>query len=498
MSSNVIPAIEFRNITKKFGTFTANEDISFSVAENTIHSIIGENGAGKSTLMKILFGIYSGDSGEILIKGNPVKFRSPLEAIDSNIGMLHQHFELIEDFTVFENVILGSEPVNSGVIETTKSGIAIKTLIDKYKLGLELDDRISDISISQKQKVEILKLLYRNSEILIFDEPTSVLSPVEVEEFFKIIRKFKDEGKTIILITHKLNEIKELSDRVSVLRKGRLVYEVDACGLDLDVLSREIIGNVAAVHLPDERAVFNNPDVLIKFENAKLKKDNVDKLNGLSFTVKSGEVYGICGVEGNGQSEIVEAILGTEKIHSGKMEIRTRDVSLVPDDRIGKGMIKEFTVGENVLLREKKFFIYNAKRIKEKARDIISKYDVRLSDETAPLESLSGGNQQKVIFGRETGLGNKLMVLVHPTRGVDINSSAFIYKIIIEERNRDKGILIISSDLEEVLKLSDRIGVIYKGKIVNEYGKQDFTFRDEAKKQEFMTNIGKAMIGAEV
>lgn len=212
----------------------------------------------------------------------------------------------------------------------------------------------------------------------------------------------------------------------------------------------------------------------------------------------SGEVYGICGVEGNGQSEIVEAILGAEKHHAGILEIKTKDVSLVPDDRIGKGMIKEFTVGENVMLRQKKDIVYSRKKISEKARELINKYDVRLSDETAPLESLSGGNQQKVIFGRETGLGNKLMVLVHPTRGVDINSSAFIYKIIIEERNRNKGILIISSDLEEILKLSDRIGVIYKGRIVNEYSKREFTFQDEEKKQEFMTKIGKAMIGAGV
>ncbi len=498
MKSDKYPAIEFRNITKKFGSFTANDGISFSVNENAIHSIIGENGAGKSTLMKILFGIYSSDSGDILIKGKSVKFSSPLDAIKNNIGMLHQHFELIEDFTVFENVILGSEPAKNGIIETVNSRKIIAGLIDKYKLGLEPEDKVSDISISQKQKVEILKLLYRNSEILIFDEPTSVLSPIEVDEFFKIVRKFKDEGKTIILITHKLNEIKELSDRVSVLRKGKLVYEVDASSLDLNELSREIIGHVATEKLPDERTNNNGKETLLWFENIKLKKDNVEKLCGLTFSVSSGEVYGICGVEGNGQSEIVEAILGSEKHHSGKLEINADNVSLVPDDRIGKGMIKEFSVGENVLLREKKELIYDNKKIRDRSSKIITKYDVRLSDESAPLESLSGGNQQKVIFGREIELGNKLMVLVHPTRGVDINSSAFIYRIIIEERNKDKGILIISSDLEEILKLSDRIGVLYKGKIVSEYSKQDFTFSGEDAKKEFMTKIGKSMIGVGV
>lgn len=496
MRAEIRHFIEFRNITKRFGNFTANEDISFGITKNTIHSIIGENGAGKSTLMKILFGMYVPDSGEILIKGEARRFRSPLEAIANNIGMLHQHFELIEDFTVFENVILGSEPVKRGAIVVQETRRRIIELIDKYNLGISPEDRVCDISISQKQKVEILKLLFRNSEILIFDEPTSVLSPVEVEEFFRIIRKFKEMGKTIILITHKLNEIKELSDRVSVLRKGRLVYEVDAEGLDLDVLSGEIIGQVETASMPQVREKFEEKEILLSFKDVTLKKDNIEKLRGITFTVGSGEIYGICGVEGNGQSEITEAILGTERCHSGELIINAEDISIVPDDRIGKGMIKEFSIGENVMLRERDSIRFDKKRIREKARDLIDKYDVRLSDETAALESLSGGNQQKVIFGRETGLDNRLMVLVHPTRGVDINSSAFIYKIIIEERNKNKGILIISSDLEEILKLSDRIGVIYKGKIVSEYVKSEFEFSDDEVKKEFMTRIGKAMIGA--
>ncbi len=490
--------IEFRGITKRFGNFPANEDISFGIEKNSIHSIIGENGAGKSTLMKILFGMYTPDSGDILINGETRRFRSPLEAIANNIGMLHQHFELIEDFTVFENVILGSEAVRRGAIEIRDTRRRITELIDKYNLGITPEEKICDISISQKQKVEILKLLFRNSEILIFDEPTSVLSPVEVEEFFRIIRKFKDMGKTIILITHKLNEIKELSDRVSVLRKGRLVYEVNAEGLDLDVLSREIIGQVETARMPQTREVFEDKEILLSFKDVVLKKDNVEKLRGITFAVSSGEIYGICGVEGNGQSEIAEAILGMERCQSGELTINVNDISIVPDDRTGKGMIKEFSIGENVMLREGDSIRFDKKRIRQKAREIIEKYDVRLSDETAALESLSGGNQQKVIFGRETGLDNKLMVLVHPTRGVDINSSAFIYKIIIEERNKNKGILIISSDLEEILKLSDRIGVIYKGRIVNEYEKSEFEFSDEGTKKEFMTRIGKAMIGAAV
>ena len=496
MRAEIRHIIEFRNITKRFGNYTANECISFGIAKNSIHSIIGENGAGKSTLMKILFGMYAPDSGDILINEIPRRFRSPLEAIANNIGMLHQHFELIEDFTVFENVILGSEPVKRGAIVVQETRRRIIELIDKYNLGISPEDRVCDISISQKQKVEILKLLFRNSEILIFDEPTSVLSPVEVEEFFRIIRKFKEMGKTIILITHKLNEIKELSDRVSVLRKGRLVYEVDAESLDLDLLSREIIGQVETARMPQAREEFEEKELLLSFKDVTLKKDNIEKLRGITFTVGSGEIYGICGVEGNGQSEITEAILGTERCQSGELIIKAKDISIVPDDRIGKGMIKEFSIGENVMLRERDCIRFDKKRIREKARNLIDKYDVRLSDETAALESLSGGNQQKVIFGRETGLDNKLMVLVHPTRGVDINSSAFIYKIIIEERNKNKGILIISSDLEEILKLSDRIGVIYKGKIVSEYVKSEFEFSDEDKKKKFTTRIGRAMIGA--
>ncbi|MDD5362930.1 MAG: ABC transporter ATP-binding protein [Ignavibacteria bacterium] len=494
--NNVI--VEYREVTKKFGNFTANDSISLKIYGNTIHSVIGENGAGKSTLMKILFGIYSQDGGELIVKGKPVKFKSPLEAISDNIGMLHQHFELIEDFTIFENVILGSEITNTGVIETKDTRKRIIDLIDKYKLGLDIDNKISEVSISEKQKVEILKLLFRNSEILIFDEPTSVLSPVEVDEFFKIIRMFKAEGKTIILITHKLNEIKELADRVSVLRKGKLVYEVNSNELDLEVLSREIIGPMEVTHLTDERAGTDyDSELLLSFDSVSVKKDNVLKLNGISFHVSSGEVYGICGVEGNGQSEIVDTIIGALKISAGSLKLNTGDVSLVPDDRIGKGMIKEFNIGENVLLREKNVTHFTKKNIKETSEKVISEYDVRLSDSLSPLASLSGGNQQKVIFGRETGLDNKMMVLVHPTRGVDINSSAFIYKIIIEQRNKNKGILLISSDLEEILKLSDRIGVIFKGRISQEYPKSDFTFSNDEDKHNFMVKVGKAMIGIE-
>jgi general nucleoside transport system ATP-binding protein len=492
-----IPIIEFKNINKKFGDFFANEEISFEITSNTVHSLIGENGAGKTTLMKILFGIYKQDSGQIFINGKTVSFDNPLDAIKNNIGMVHQHFELIDDFTALENIVLGDEESDYGFLNLSKSRKVLIDLIAKYNLGISLDEKVSNISISEKQKIELLKLLYRKSEILIFDEPTAVLSPIEVEEFFKIIRKFKDEGKTILLITHKLNEIKELADKVTVLRKGKVVYEVDSSNLDLSLLSKEIVGELESVIDLNVRECVSSLEPFIELQDVVFAHGNASVLNGINLSVFGGQIYSICGVEGNGQSEIVDLIAGISNNYTGSIRMKYSGISLVPDDRIEKGMVKEFNTGENVLLRSNRYKYISKDKVTETTKEIVAKYDVRLPSLNAPLESLSGGNQQKVIFGREIELDNKIMVFVHPTRGVDINATAYIHKIILEQRNKGKAVLLITSDFDEALKLSDKIGIIYKGMIGKEFLRTDFD-ENTIKRNSVLQKIGKAMIGVNI
>lgn len=490
--------IEFSNITKKFGNLTANDNISFAVRKNSVHCIVGENGAGKSTLMKILFGSYRQDSGKMKVNGKDVSFSSPLDAIANGIGMLHQHFMLIDDFTVMENVILGSEKTRNIRIDFEESRRILEEYIKKYNLDLNLDKKISELSISEQQKVEILKLLYRNSDLIIFDEPTAVLSPVEVLEFFKIIFQFKVEGKTIILITHKLNEVREISDYVSVLRRGRLVYETEKDKLDLKTLSREIVGSV---EIKDENTGYEYEgakEEIAVLKNINLLVNKIPVLNNLELKLKRGEVYGVCGVEGNGQNEVINILFGLEKNFSGSLNILTDKISLVPDDRLKKGMIKEFSVGENLIIKKKDCRYINNNCLMKAAEETISKYDVRLSDINAPMESLSGGNQQKVIIAREIELGNDLLIFSHPTRGVDIAASAFIHSMILEQKKNGKSVLLVSSDLDEILKLSDRLGVISKGSIVAEFDRSQYNLRNEEEKTILLESIGKLMIGISV
>lgn len=487
--------IEFNNITKSFGNLTANDGITFNIVDNSVHCIVGENGAGKSTLMKILFGVYKPDKGEIKINGKTVNFNSPLNAIECKIGMLYQHFMLIEDFTVLENVILGSELTRNYKIDFQKSSEILNGFIEKYNLDLNLSKNISELSISEQQKVEILKLLYRNSDIIIFDEPTAVLSPVEVIEFYKIIYQFKIEGKTTILITHKLNEVKEISDYVTVLRRGKMVYETDSNNLDVKILGKEIVGNVEIKEDIVETQINSDLSVIADLENVNLKVNKIDVLNHLDLKVRRGEIYGICGVEGNGQSEIIDVITGLNKNYIGKLDIKTEKISLVPDDRIKKGMIKEFTIGENIVLKKKEYKIINNRLLEKITDEVVSKYDVRMSDKNSPMESLSGGNQQKVIIAREMELDNELMIFSHPTRGVDIAASSFIHSKIFEQKSKGKAILLISSDLDELLKLSDKLGVINKGKIVAEFEKSQFDLQNQTEKTILLESIGKLMIG---
>jgi len=488
-----LKAVEFNNITKTFGQLTVNDGITFSVEENSVHCLLGENGAGKSTLMKILFGSYKQDEGSIKIRGKEVNFKSPLDAIDERIGMLYQHFMLIDDFTIWENVVLGNEMSSAGKLDYKKIKDRLNEIIEAYNLGLDINKKICDISISQEQKVELLKLLYRNSDILIFDEPTAVLSPVEVNEFFKIVQKFKADGKTILFITHKLNEVKELADKVSILRKGKLVYETDKNDIDVAKLGQEIIGNVEVAESP-AKAIPNeeNKKKFIDIKDVTLIKNKVKVLDDVSIDIKRYEIHGICGVEGNGQQELVDVIMQFEKNFSGSVMMMDDRVSIVPDDRYKRGMIKEFTIGENVLLKKPNRGLISSHLVDATSHYIMKKYDVRAPSASTPLGSLSGGNQQKAIIAREIEMQQNSMIFYHPTRGVDINASALIHSEIVNLRNAGKAILLISSDLDELLKLSDRLSVMHKGKLIKTFTEAQLESED---KTALLDEIGKLMIG---
>lgn len=499
-------AVEFINITKRFGNFLANDSISLSIEKNSVHCILGENGAGKSTLMKILFGIYTQDSGNLKLFDQEVTFNSTHDAIEGKVGMVHQHFMLIDDFTILENVILGNEVTKGIKLDFTGAQNIINNLIKKYNLGLDLHKKVSEISISEQQKVEILKLLFRDSEILIFDEPTAVLSPIEVSEFFKIINEFKNDGKTIILITHKLNEVKEISDRVTVLRKGKNVYQTDNLNkqLDIDALSNAIVGEITVKETLKKIAPKESGQQNLILKNIYLNKDGLKVLNDLNLDLNGGEIHGICGVEGNGQNEIVDVIIGLHKNFHGEYKSFSKKISLVPDDRIKKGMVKEYSIGENMILKHSKMNFISEKLLRKVSDYVISKYDVRVSSNNAALSSLSGGNQQKVVFAREIETGNDIMIFSHPTRGVDINATLFIHNKIIEERNKNKAILLISSDLDELITLSDKLSVLYNGNIVKTFDtNQLITFQedklhleiDSKSNKSLYEEIGRLMIG---
>lgn len=499
-------AVEFNNISKSFGNFSANENISFGIENNSVHCVLGENGAGKSTLMKILFGIYKPDSGTIKVFNEEVKFDSPHDAIDKKIGMVHQHFMLIDDFTVLENVILGNELTKGIKIDFSETKIILKDIIDKYNLGLDVDKKIAELSISKQQKVEILKLLFRDSDILIFDEPTAVLSPVEVNDFFKIINEFKKNGKTIILITHKLNEVKQISDRVSVLRRGKLVYEEDNISgkLSIDNLSNAIVGEVMLVKTISKTGMQSNNDAVLTLNNISLEKNKVKILDNLNLKLKKSEIHGICGVEGNGQNEIIDILIGLEKNYDGKYHTLVKKISLVPDDRIKKGMISEYSIGENIILKNCSKIFINNNLLENISSRVIKNHDVRVSGINAALGSLSGGNQQKVIIAREIELDSDILIFSHPTRGVDINATLFIHSKIIEQRNNGKSVLLFSSDLDELISISDKLSVLYNGKIIKSFESVELqSFKenivqveiDPASNKSLYDEIGKLMIG---
>ena len=480
--------IEMLNITKEFPGIKANDNVTLQLKRGEIHALLGENGAGKSTLMSVLFGLYQPEEGVIKKDGQVVKITSPNDATALHIGMVHQHFKLVECFTVLDNIILGAEPMNGLAVNRKEARKKVLELSERYGLKIDPDAKIEDISVGMQQRVEILKMLYRDNEILIFDEPTAVLTPQEIDELMGIMRGFKEEGKSILFITHKLAEIKAVADRCSVLRKGKYMGTVDVADTSVEEMSRLMVGR--DVQLKLEKAESKPGKTVLKVEGltvpAKVGKRNA--VQNASLEVRAGEIVCLAGIEGNGQTEFVHAVTGLEKPSAGtitmngkditKMTIRSRSkegMSHIPEDRHKHGLVLDYTLENNMVLQrywDKEFqaagFIKN-KAVRKYSDKLIEQYDVRSGQGSLTIaRSMSGGNQQKAIIGREIDRGNELLVAVQPTRGLDVGAIEYIHSQLVAQRDAGKAVLLVSLELDEVMNLSDRILVMYEGEIVGE------------------------------
>ena len=482
--------IELRNITKRFGEVLANDRVSFSVTPGTIHAIVGENGAGKSTAMRIAYGFYTADSGEILINGQVRQIRTPHDAIALGIGMVHQHFMLLEPMTVAENIVLGAEPGSAASLDLRKAAEEIRRVSDEFRLSVDPNAVIETLSVGQQQRVELLKALYRHAQILILDEPTAVLTPQEVEEFFAILRGMRAQGKTIVIITHKLSEVLAISDEVTVMRDGQVVGNVQTSETNAAELARMMVGRevLLRVEKPDAKA---GAAVLSLRDLSVLGRDGSKRLDGISFEVRAGEIVGVAGVEGNGQTELIEVLAGLipGSMVSGSIGFQGRDITRlnararkelgiahVPEDRHRRGLLLDFSLAENTILgvhyRKPAVgasnIMLNQKGIQQRTAQVIRDFDVRPPNAALPARALSGGNQQKLIIGREFELPPKLLLVSQPTRGVDIGAIEFIHRKIVAMRDAGCAVLLVSAELEEVTALSDRLLVIHEGKIAGE------------------------------
>lgn len=476
--------IEMNNITKVFPGIVANDDITLQVKQGEIHALLGENGAGKSTLMNVLFGLYQPEQGEIKIKGNPVKITNPNIANDLGIGMVHQHFMLVHNFTVTENIILGNEPKKNGKIAVEEAAKEIKQLSEQYGLAVDPHAKIEDISVGMQQRVEILKTLYRGAEILIFDEPTAVLTPQEIHELIQIMKKLVQEGKSIILITHKLKEIMEVCDRCTIIRKGKGIGTVNVAETDEHKLAELMVGR--QVNFKTEKIEVKPKEEVLSIANLIVHDTRkLPAVKGLDLTVRAGEIVGIAGIDGNGQSELIEAITGLRKVESGSIAIKGKEITNwpvrriteegighIPEDRHKHGLVLDFSVRDNIVLQTyyknpfSKKGILNFSKITQKAKALIEQFDVRTPSEQTLARALSGGNQQKAIIAREVDRNPDLLIAAQPTRGLDVGAIEFIHKKLIEQRDNGKAVLLLSLELDEILNVSDRVAVIYEGKIV--------------------------------
>ncbi|PEL75831.1 ABC transporter ATP-binding protein [Bacillus wiedmannii] len=476
--------IEMNNITKVFPGIAANDDITLQVKQGEIHALLGENGAGKSTLMNVLFGLYQPEQGEIKIKGKPVKITNPNIANDLGIGMVHQHFMLVHNFTVTENIILGNEPKKKGRIAVEEAAKEIKQLSEQYGLAVDPNAKIEDISVGMQQRVEILKTLYRGAEILIFDEPTAVLTPQEIHELIQIMKKLVQEGKSIVLITHKLKEIMEVCDRCTIIRKGKGIGTVDVAEMNEHKLAELMVGR--QVNFKTEKIEAKPKEEVLSVSNIVVHDARqLPAVKGLDLTVRAGEIVGIAGIDGNGQSELIEAITGLRKVESGSIAIKGKEITNwpvrriteegighIPEDRHKHGLVLDFSVRDNIVLQTyyknpfSKKGVLNFSQITQKAKALIEQFDVRTPGEHTLSRALSGGNQQKAIIAREVDRNPDLLIAAQPTRGLDVGAIEFIHKKLIEQRDKGKAVLLLSLELDEILNVSDRVAVIYEGKIV--------------------------------
>ncbi|MCT4776145.1 MULTISPECIES: ABC transporter ATP-binding protein [Exiguobacterium] len=477
--------IEMLNIRKEFGTFVANDNITLQLRKGEIHALLGENGAGKSTLMNVLFGLYQPEGGEIRVRGEKVDIENPNIANDLGIGMVHQHFMLVEKFTVTENIILGSEPKSGLTVDRATARKKVMEISEQYGLRIDPDAKIEDISVGMQQRVEILKTLYRGAEILIFDEPTAVLTPQEIQELIQIMKRLIEEGKSIILITHKLKEIMQVADRCTVIRRGRYIGTVDIDEtVNEDRLAEMMVGR--EVNFDAEYSKADPQQVVLDVQKLVVKDSRgLEAVDGLDLQIRSGEILGIAGIDGNGQTELIEAISGLKKPESGKVLLNGKDVTgftprkvtesgvgHIPQDRHKHGLVLDYSIRDNMVLQTyykepfSKRGLMNYKAVAEKAKALIEKFDVRTPSVDVPARALSGGNQQKAIIAREVDRSPDLLIAAQPTRGLDVGAIEFIHEQLIKEREKGRAVLLISFELEEILHVADRVAVLYEGKIV--------------------------------
>jgi general nucleoside transport system ATP-binding protein len=479
--------LEMRGIRKEFPGVVANDDVSLAIRRGEVHALLGENGAGKSTLMNILYGLYRPDAGEILLHGERVSFSSARDAIQAGIGMVHQHFMLIPVMTVAENIVLGVEPREGILLDERGAERRVRELSERFGLAVSPSALVSDITVGQEQRVEILKALYRGADVLILDEPTAVLTPQEAHELFGIIRSLQADGKSIVFISHKLNEVLEIADRITVLRRGKTIETVPREGATEASLARAMVGREVLLRV--EKAPAQPGDVLLSVEDLHVVDDRgIPKVRGVSFDVRAGEIVGIAGVDGNGQTELIDAITGLQKVGAGSVSVAGREladataremldagVGHIPEDRQRRGLVLEFSIAENIALHDyakppdaKWGWIFPSRMVQLAAR-LIRDFDVRGGGPLTRAGGLSGGNQQKVVAAREIARDPKVLIAAQPTRGLDVGAIEYLHRRLVEERDKGRAILLVSLELEEIFSLSDRILVIYEGQIVGEH-----------------------------